>query len=315
VLFSRLLQGKVADALRSLKHHPAFRRARFQIRSGRGEATHLLIGIGQIHPVLHGRFERFQARKIAKTQAWIFHACTALREQINVTSFGEEGLWAGGDGSMLRISDELLRPWRDAAKDHEGVQSFLRKTAQRWRRALKRGNQRAAQTEATALNGLALLQALDPQVSVFAYERREIHGVIGAQIAGLHRDIDRIESSAAYQSVRTKNGRGLTRAEYEAAVKRHLLIKAFNKVLLSPERDRLIFKDLLKVAAARDVTVFILGQGHRIRQLRLAKDNLPPGTVFCWITPPQLWFWEAMLRWITVAIVVSAGLGILIWSF
>lgn len=285
--------GPATQTLRRLRRSTALRRWRIQTR-GRGECIHLILGIGQVHPVLSGRFEWFQARRIATVQADIFELCRYLVKHYRVSSFGQEGLSSDDSGPMrARMGDALLFEITHAIKDR-GVRHYLRTVATRWRKALRKGDREVAAHATAALNGLSVLQAVDPKVTIFPIERRDLHGAIGEAIDTLSREIQKVEASTAFQSAQRKGGKGLTKQEYKAALTRHALIKQYNKTLSHPERDRAIQKEVLKHMGDR-MTVFVLGQAHHTNQLTFAARTMPDGVLFVWLTPPGLWWWQALL--------------------
>ena len=295
--------GPAVDTLKQLRKSSALNRFRVQTR-GRGECTKLIIGIGQVHPVLSGKFERFQARRIANVQAEIFTVCRFFSRQHHVMSFGQEGY--AGQGPA-RLPQETLKQLKKAAGDRTGVKRVLRSTASAWRKALHKGDAKKAASTSMTLNGIALLQALDKGVTMFPIEQKDVHSAIGQSINRLQHEIHQIETSSLFRSVQQKSGKGLTKEEYESAVMRNKLIKQFNKVIAHPERDRAIMREVIKHAKT-DITVFILGAGHRSGFLTLAAKILPEGYVFVWLTPPGLWWWKATLRRIGWVIIVAAAL-------
>jgi len=109
--------GPAVDTLKQLRKSSALNRFRVQTR-GRGECTKLIIGIGQVHPVLSGKFERFQARRIANVQAEIFTVCRFFSRQHHVMSFGQEGY--SGQGPA-RLPPDTLAQLKSAAGDRTGV--------------------------------------------------------------------------------------------------------------------------------------------------------------------------------------------------
>ena len=293
--------GPAVDTLKQLRHSHVLKRFRVQTR-GRGNCKKLIIGIGQVHPVLSGKFERFQARRIANVQAEIFEISRFFLRKYDVESFGQEGYAGKG---LARLPQETLTQLRAAAGNRKGVKRVLRSTASAWRKALHKGDIKKATTTSTSLNGIALLQALDKGVTMFPIEQKEVHSAIGQSIARLQHEISQLEMSTLYQSVQQKGGKGLTKEEYESAVMRNKLIKQFNKTITHPERDRAILREVIK-HAQKDITVFILGAGHRSGFLTLASKSIPDEYLFVWLTPPSLWWWKAMLRrigWVTIIII------------
>lgn len=284
------------DLLHQLKALPALRHAKFQAIRRSGQPKKLIIGIGQVHAVLSGRFDGIQARRIADVQAWIADACGAIAETFGVRAFGEEG-FNGTENAVFvgRLPDTLLASCREQCQAAGGPKPFLRQAATRWRKALARNDKREAEKAHAMLNGLTVLQALRPDAGVFPIEQRDVHGRIGAGLDALSGEIARIEATPAYRSVMAKRGKGLTPAEYETAVARGKLVEEFNALISHPDREMSILREVLE-HAQDGLTVFILGIAHREPMLRLARENLPPDVGFVWITPPQLWRWKAMLR-------------------
>jgi hypothetical protein len=311
------MHGPALEIRHGLRRNRVFRRARFDMRAGAGELTQVLVGIGQMHPVLHGHFEGFQARRIADVQAWIFHACRELHARYGVNAFGQEGFSADPSAHGLtfaRVEESLLQEWQSAVGAPDGARRFLRGVARRWRRALGKGDVDRAGREALALNALSLLQAVEPGVRVFPIEQRDVHGTIGAELTPLQTEMDRMEALPAYLRARAKGGKGLSREEYDAAVRHRRLVEAFNQLLSHSERDRSIFREALRFAEKSPFTVYVLGQAHRRAQLHLAAEHLPEGTLFLWITPPSLWWWKAMLArvgWVLLAAGILAGIWML----
>ena len=293
MLWPTRIGGPAGEALARLRALPAFRRAKVEAR-GRGRPGRLIVGIGQVHPVLQGKFEGFQARRIARVQAWIFRACLALREAFGVRVFGEEGLAGEEMEGPCRLSPELLEPVaRGLAAAGEDV--YLGGVAREWRSALGRDPERAAHA-ALLLSGLTLLQAAHEDCAVFAIEQAAVHGAVGEGVARLRSEMDALERLPEYAEFRRKGGKGLTREEYDVAGRHQALVKAYNATLAHPERDRAIFREIVEFAEKRDVTVFVLGAAHRKGFLRLARRHLPADVLFAWVMPPMLWWWKAALH-------------------
>ena len=294
--------GPAAESLHALKRKPGLKRLKFAVR-GKGNCDKLIIGIGQVHPVLTGKFARFQARRIANVQAEIYEACNALYDFAHVTTFGMEG-YSGK--RKARFPKAFLLQMQMASGRRREVKSVLRGVANRWRKALNRGNENDTGTYASMLNALTVMQALHADVSMYPIEQADVHGAIGVAITQLQQEIAKIETSAAYRSCQKKGGKGLTQAEYEAAKTRNALVKQFNATLKHPERDRAILREVLKHADS-PVTVFVLGTGHRSGMLSLTAKHLPDGYLFAWASPPSFWWKKAMLYrvgWVCIALMM-----------
>ncbi len=308
--------------LSRLRRQRVFPGARIDAVCVSRDIRHVIIGIGQMHPVQQGRFGWMKARMIGSVQAWIYRACDKLSTLEHVDTFGQEGFSAAAGLRRARIVDELLREVAREVRS-AGAEQFLAKTASHWRTALRRGKTADVAMESTKLSGLVVLQSLNPRVAVFPIEDERIHGAIGDTIRQLHREIDHLESSDAFRSARAKDGKNLSQAEYDAAVRFAALIKAYNKALASPQRDRAIFQAVLDQAqhqrkltgsASAIVATFILGQAHRAGFLRLAKRHVPADTLCMWVTPsPLLFFIRLRQAVLWIAGVILAGL--LFWAF
>lgn len=286
--------GAAMHRLEELQKLRELKRAKLDIRSRRRQnLDRLVIGIGQVHPVLTGRYNFWQARQIAKVQGWIFELCQILLQKYKVHSFGEEGYSEDGAGVFRsRLHPSILSEFRKVIHEHKLTESFLLDTAQDWRRALKRGNQKEVQRTHTALNALTLLQATHDRVTVFPIEQKDVHGRIGEALKHLQQQIAAVEETGAFQRARSKQGKKLTKEEYDAASKRNVLIKEFNRILNDPERERSILREVLEHADNVPITVFLLGNAHKKRFLKLAKAHVPDDVAFVWVTPPALSAWQ-----------------------
>ncbi|OGJ57999.1 hypothetical protein A2635_03135 [Candidatus Peribacteria bacterium RIFCSPHIGHO2_01_FULL_51_9] len=289
--------GPAYDLALSLQQSPVARRARWDFRWRRGRTVRrLVLGLGQMHPVLHGRFDFFLARRIALVQAWIFDVLRHLLLEYGVHSFGQEGFSADVSGvTRARVNAPILEELKAELRDHHSAKLFLKRVAQHWRRALRRGSRSQTEYAATALNALTLLQALHAQVTVFPLEQSDVHGRVYEGIVHLQNEIARIESSSAFCAMQRKGGKKLTSEEYAAATLRNKLVKEFNALLAHPERDRSIMRQVIEHIDG-PLTVFILGNAHRRNILKIAREHVPDDALFVWITPPALWWWEAVMR-------------------
>ena len=304
--------GKAVDLLYQLRKEPVFKRTKFHVQSSnRKNLKRLVIGIGQVHPVSQGKFSYWTAKKIGDTQAWIFSACRFFTRSFDVFWFGQEGYSTNAIGPVRgRVDEKTLEDIRRFVDDRRTVRQYLLAKAQKWRTALRMRDKPAIASTMNVLNALTLLQAINRKVAVFPIEQKDVHGRIHEGIVVLHEKIDAIEKKPAYQSYRRKDGKGLTKEEYNLARERNSLIKAFNKLLTHPERERSILREVLKHAAGQDITIFILGNAHRRRMLRLAKKHADPDVLFVWMTPPALWWWKAMRKRAWMLFVI----GVLIWT-
>ncbi len=316
MFFAYSKSGPAWDSLRRIKKSGAFGFGKIHIRQSGSDPTHLLIGIGQMHPVLQGRFERFQAARIAHIQTWIFRLCVRLASDEGVRAFGEEGFGASVRSSEeFRVAADALQKLRPELASCGSPGKFLRWTAQRWRRALQRGDGDEAQRLLLPLNALTILQMMDENVHLFPLEQTDVHGAVGTGVDILQEKIFAIERSPAYQAARTRSN-AVPFAQQKAAVdERNDLVSAFNRLLSDPARDQWIFAAATERARLAPVTAFVLGQGHRSGMLTLAKEHLPEDVLFIWVTPPQLWLWQAVLKSIGwgLLLAVTLTLAVLAW--
>lgn len=305
MFFMYAKSGPAWDCLRRIKNSGAFGWGKIHTRQCGPNPTHLLIGIGQMHPVLQGRFERFQAARIAHIQTWIFRLCMHLSREEGVRAFGEEGFGASVRSSEeYRVTADALQKLQPDLASCGSPGKFLRWTAQRWRRALQRGDSDEAERLLLPLNALTVLQMMDEHVHLFPLEQTDVHGAVGTGVDILQERIAAIEHSPAYQAARTRSSAVPFEQQKAAVDERNGLVTAFNRLLSDPARDQWIFKTAVERAALAPVTAFVLGQGHRSGILKLAKEHLPEDVLFIWVTPPEFWLWKAIL--------MSVGWGLLL---
>ncbi len=308
--------GPALETLDALKFAKAFPGGRVEGVCSSLKAKHLIIGIGQVHPVLSGRFGGMQARAIGVAQGWIYRACAALVKYARVDTFGQEG-FGSDDGSPFRArtNEGLLDQIRAEMGGPGGEGSYLKAVAQRWRSALARRDTQKAGLEAFKLNGLTVLQARDERVAIFPIEHRAIHGAVGENIHRLQGLINQVESTDAYRGALGKGGKNLTKEEYQAIVQRNDLIHAFNVAISSPERDRAMFQAIVEQAEierkrrqdqpGQVLAAFVLGAAHRRGFLQLAKEYLPDDMIFIWVTPAPLLFMRRLRDAIMAAILLA----------
>ncbi len=319
------VQGEAMMVMRRMKSERIFPFAHVDgVCVGRN-VRYIILGVGQMHPVQQGRFGRLQARKIAAVQMWIFHTCSKLRKFELVRTFGQEGFSSAGGPVRARVAEPMLQDVRAEIK-RGGPKRFLYAAASRWRSALRHRRAEAIIRESAKLNGLVALQAMDSGVSIFPIEDRAIHGAVGRNMRELHEMMERLQTTEALRSARSKNGENLTLAEYEAALRFGKLVKTYNKVLASPQRDRAIFQAIMDQAeherriAPPDhrplviLATFVLGQAHRQGFLRLAKRHIPHDTLFLWVTPAPLLFGIRVRQGFVAAAIILAGVGWYLFS-
>lgn len=313
-MFPLQTQNGIAwQGLQSVLRTPAFKWGKTTVRQCGKEPTHLIIGIGQLHPVLRGTFEAFQARRIASVQLWIFTACNTLISILHTSYFGKEGFGSkDGVPTAARLSPQSIVSLQRALQEAGDPRILLHRAAKKWRKALRCHRIDDIQEAMRMLDALSLLQAVHAHIGIFPLERTATHGMIHKTIDAVQERIARIESSANFQSAKTKHGRMLSEEEARMVRERNTLVRSFNSLLKNAERDQTIFDAVLGRSRADPVTVFVLGQGHRDSLLRLAKHHLPNDTLFAWITPPQLWLWRAVLQWLGW-LLLSCALALLVW--
>jgi hypothetical protein len=287
----RRLPGPAGDSLAHLRALPALRGARLDVAWRGRLPTRLAVGIGQVHPVLQGHFSRSLTRQIGLVQGWIADLCEALYQREGIRTFGQEGLHseAAGDGPV-RLTEEILAPLRQRLQTRHPT-LVLYSLAVDWHDALRRDDGRAIAQAATALNALAILQALHEDVAIVPIEQADAHGPIGEGIRLLHARLSEVETSHEFQLAKQKSGRNLTANEATAVRTFNDLQKQFQTLLTHPERDRALFREVTKRAEGQAVSVFVLGAAHQAAQLRLARTYLPDDLALVWITPPHLRSW------------------------
>ena len=290
--------GIAEDRLRRILRSKLVKGGKVHIRRCESEPKHLIIGIGQIHPVLRVTFERFQAKRIATVQYWIFRLCEYLVKQEEIQCFGKEGFASiKGKSTRARLPLELLKEIKNEHIKGGGTKRVFKRAAEQWRKALHKQQLEKARGAIHFLDALSLLQANHSQVTIFPLERDNVHSAIHKSLNSLQDQVKGLESSAAFRSARSKGGKGLTQKEVQALLNRNKLVQSRNQLLSDPRRDQEIFKNVITQATSESVTVFVLGQGHRNRFLMLARSQMPSDMLFVWITPPQLWLWRAVQSW------------------
>ncbi len=301
---SLLRTGPAREFIKLLKHSKPFRYARFQQRRRSKCPDRVILGIGQIHAVQRGMGAHHYAKRIAKVQAWIFRACQFLYLKGGVSSIGQEGFAVEpGGAKQARLHPTLINELKLHLASHPGPEKFLRRTAKQWRKAMHSKDQVAIIQTSTALNALNLLQALEEKFSIFPIERRDIHSGISDEINAMYDELEKLDAAPEYQQALKKHGKKLKPDEYTAALRYNELMKKLQKLLRKKERDAAIMENLIEYSKGKHVTVFVLGQAHRKRMLKL-KRKLPPEVLFVWVTPPPLRYMHRSIMRILITIIV-----------
>jgi len=282
-------KGPAWEFMRLLRKSKPCKGSQFKYRATGKQPDRVVIGIGQIHPVLKGHFVGRYAKQIARAQAAVFTVCHYLYKKGGITSFGQEGFSVtAGRAVEKRIDADVIQDLMKDVYGHKGPKKILLKLSKKWRKALRKKDQEEVIRTATALNALTLLQAVEEKVTVFPIESREVHSAISDELNALHDETEKIRTSAAFQSARKKNGKELTKEEYDAVMKHNKLAKQFETLIRSAKRDEAILSNVLQYSEGKHVTVFVLGQGHKKAMLRLAKKTCPPEVLFVWMTVKPL---------------------------
>ncbi len=269
----------------------------------------LVIGIGQIHPVLRGRFENFLVKKIAKTQHWIFQCTEMLHKNLHVRFFGREGFGSmNRDYTQTRISSETKTSIIQSIEKNHSLLRHFHEASKVWQKNARRNQQEESAKAMMLFDSLTVLQALYPHTGIFPLEDSHIHGTISEKINIIQNEIVKIEQSKPFQDAKKNNGKNLTKEAYDAVRKRNKQIDEFHALLKSPERDHEIFERILGASKNQPITVFVLGNAHQSSMLKLAKKNIDRETLFLWITPPQLWWWQNICKKIGWSILFAATL-------
>ncbi len=93
-----------------------------------------------------------------------------------------------------------------------------------------------------------------------------------------------------------KNGKNLTKEEYNAMIQYGDYVKAFNVAIKSKYREEASLALAMDSLEKSDITVFTMGIGHRHNYKWLAPRYLKhKKTAFVLITAPELWWWKHMV--------------------
>ena len=169
-------KGPAWKFVKLLKRAKPFKGAQFNVVTTGKVPDRVIMGIGQMHPVQHGKISRKKAKKIASGQAWIFFVCHFLYKKGNVKSFGQEGFsMEPGKTREARVDPEIMKEIIVMNAKHKRPTKVLRKLAKEWRKAMKKKDQAQILRSITALNALTLLQSVEEAVTVFPIERRDVH--------------------------------------------------------------------------------------------------------------------------------------------
>ena len=156
-MFSTFGRSGIAwDRLRRILRSSASKYGKVHVRQCGKRPQRLVIGIGQIHPVLRGRFERFQVRRIAAVQYWMFRFCNFLAEEEKIHCFGKEG-FASMDGKRIRarLPLELQEAMLHEQEKAGSVKSVFKRAAEKWRKALRKSRIKQAHAAMRSLDALS----------------------------------------------------------------------------------------------------------------------------------------------------------------
>lgn len=328
--------GAALKLINQLKTAETFKHARFDVFVPRAATGKVIICLGQKHTVHQGKITKWGAKSIAKVQARLFEYYRYFHHKWNVHSFGAEGSIANGKGSKFRYHDELLEEAlltkeieqlkaEDEAVHLDTVTKILKRLAIEWYRKMKifghdlNYGQREIAPYAAAVNGLRLYNYLAENVSFYPIEGESAYMQVSAGVKKNQDEMIRMESDLNYRSARSKKGKNLTQAEYDAMVKYNGLARDFNKAIKSNYREKASLALALENLGHGDVafkvdklalTVFTMGIGHRTNYKWLAPRYLKTAdAAFVLITAPELWWWKHVVG-LAFKILLLTGIGV-----
>lgn len=342
IFISEEKSGAALKLINQLKTAETFKHARFDAFVPRAATGKVIICLGQKHTVHQGKITKWGAKSIAKVQARLFEYYRYFHHKWNVYSFGAEGAIANGKGSKFRYHDELLEKAllpkeieqlkaEDEAVHLDTVTKILKRLAIEWYRKMKifghdlTCGQEEIAPYAAAVNGLRLYNYLAENVSFYPIEGESAYMQVSAGVKKNQDEMIRMESDLNYRSARSKKGKNLTQAEYDAMVKYNGLARDFNKAIKSNYREKaslaLALENLGHGSEASKVdklalTVFTMGIGHRTNYKWLVPRYLKTAdSAFVLITAPELWWWKHVVGLAIKVFVFSAVLGGAWWYF
>lgn len=342
-------RGAALKFVEQLRTAETFKHARFDVFVPRAATGKVIVCLGQKHTVHQGKITKWGAKSIAKVQARLFEYYRYFHHKWNVHSFGAEGAIANGKGSKFKYHDELLEKAllpkeiaqlkaEDEAVHLDTVTKILKRLAIEWYRKMKifghdlnYGQQEIA-PYAAAVNGLRLYNYLAENVSFYPIEGESAYMQVSAGVKKNQDEMIRMESDLNYRSARSKKGKNLTQAEYDAMVKYGQLVKDFNKAIKSNYREKASLALALENLGHADegelssseaskvgklaITVFTMGIGHRTNYKWLVPRYLKTAdSAFVLITAPELWWWKHVVGLVFKVFVFSAVLGGVWWYF
>lgn len=301
-----------------LRSSSVFRRARFDVYLPTKTCDRLIICCGQMHTVLSKRgMWWWTAWRIARIQARLFTYYVAFFQSCAVRSFGLEGLTHNvGQEQFFHVQyrdhsfvTEVERVGL-VAGNLAAARTILQRLARDWNTALQESLPLPeVARRAELVSGSRLLAAGMPAVTFYPVESRVAHGAVWEKIQALERQIKLAENVPAFIRARSKGFKELTREEYDATMCHQKLQHTFAKTLEgSGERERASLLIALEQVHTNHIAVFTMGQAHRRMYLRLAPKILATENIgFVFITPPELWWWGFVVRWVMAVLVLGVS--------
>lgn len=312
----------ISQAVQDMKLHPIFKGARFDLFSPVSDPKHLIVVLGQSHPVLTGSVNNSQLNQIVACQAKLTLIYAFFHAKFGINNFGGEGLY--GDKNELYVAGGKTKP----IFNETYVKFFPEKDAERlsldevydvarkiltyfgslWRDALRSKNPEMTAKYAALVDGKALYDYLTPDsITVYPVEGEQQYQFVLQNVRKLEQEIVALENNfdyrvAASKLKKTRKRKDFTDKEIDLLKKRAALVKEFNSILGSDFRERATLELMRDRAESAFISVFTMGVAHKRNYFQLVRQYLGnTQTAFLFITPPEIRYG---FGWVTVLLVV-----------
>jgi hypothetical protein len=334
LIFSKKAKkNHLIQAISTMKKHPAFKGAKFDLYTPTLNPQHLVVVFGQSHPVLTGKINNRQLRQITGCQSRLVMYYAYFHGTHKIQKFGGEGLH--GDANDLYLAAGKATPlyadamkrlfpgltkekmtWQDMYDSAKKIVSYF---GDLWRSALRIKNEADTRRYAQAVDGQAFYDFLTPaNIVVYPVEGEKQYQHVLENVRRLEKEIVAIENNYDYRTAssklkKTNKRSAFTDKEINLLKQRGKLVKEFNRVLGSDFRERATMEIMRERADKEEIVVFTMGVAHRKNYFKIVNSYLKnTRTAFLFVRPPELVprYWIQILGLLGVLV----GLG-LIWSW
>lgn len=306
---------KAFAAVKQMKLSDTFKYAKFDVYIPSLKTEKLIVCLGQKHTVHRGSITRWGAKHIGKTQARLFSYYRYFHQKFGIDAFGAEGVIAKEAGSRYKYHDDQLNEHlepkekeelqaSDEAVSIDTVRKILKRLALQWyvkMRAfghdLNVGEEQIA-PYSSVVNGLRLYSYVADEVTFYPIEGESAYMKVSEGVRSAQEEMIRMKNSNMHlRSALLKNGKQLTKEEYDAMIAYNELSHKFNTSIKSKYREQASIELALEKLQTEVMCVFTMGIGHRSNYLSIIPSLLKYKDVgFVLITPPELYFWRFLVN-------------------